>query len=39
VLPVANLSNDPGPDYFIDGITDDLTTRLMPPAAAVYLGW
>ena len=28
VLPFANLSNDPGQDYFVDGITDDLTTDL-----------
>jgi class 3 adenylate cyclase/DNA-binding winged helix-turn-helix (wHTH) protein len=25
VLPFANLSNDPGQQYFADGITDDLT--------------
>ena len=28
VLPFANLSNDPGQEYFADGITDDLTTDL-----------
>jgi adenylate cyclase len=28
VLPFANLSNDPGQDYFADGITDNLTTDL-----------
>jgi len=28
VLPFANLSNDPEQDYFVDGITDDLTTDL-----------
>jgi adenylate cyclase len=28
VLPFANLSNDPDQDYFVDGITDDLTTDL-----------
>jgi TolB-like protein/class 3 adenylate cyclase/Tfp pilus assembly protein PilF len=28
VLPFANLSNDPEQEYFIDGITDDLTTDL-----------
>jgi adenylate cyclase len=28
VLPFANLSNDPGQDYFVDSITDDLTTDL-----------
>ena len=28
VLPFKNLSNDPEQDYFVDGITDDLTTDL-----------
>lgn len=28
VLPLANLSNDPGQDYFSDGITEDLITEL-----------
>src|SRR5438105_649630 len=28
VLPFANLSSDPGQEYFADGITDDLTTDL-----------
>lgn len=28
VLPFVNLSNDPGQQYFADGITDDLTTDL-----------
>ncbi|MEK9283549.1 MULTISPECIES: tetratricopeptide repeat protein [unclassified Bradyrhizobium] len=28
VLPFANLSSDPGQDYFVDGITEDLTTEL-----------
>jgi adenylate cyclase len=27
-LPFANLSNDPEQEYFVDGITDDLTTDL-----------
>ncbi|SEE22020.1 TolB amino-terminal domain-containing protein [Rhizobiales bacterium GAS191] len=28
VLPLTNLSNDPEHEYFVDGITDDLTTDL-----------
>src|SRR5262249_5526550 len=28
VLPFANLSNDPEQEYFVDGITDDVTTDL-----------
>jgi adenylate cyclase len=28
VLPLTNLSNDPEQEYFVDGITDDLTTDL-----------
>ena len=28
VLPLQNLSGDPGQDYFADGITDELTTDL-----------
>jgi TolB-like protein/cytochrome c-type biogenesis protein CcmH/NrfG len=28
VLPFANLSSDPGQDYFVDGVTEDLTTEL-----------
>src|SRR6516225_507258 len=28
VLPFVNLSNDPEQEYFVDGITDDLTTDL-----------
>jgi TolB-like protein/class 3 adenylate cyclase/cytochrome c-type biogenesis protein CcmH/NrfG len=28
VLPFTNLSSDPGQDYFVDGITEDLTTEL-----------
>jgi len=28
VLPLANLSNDPDQQYFVDGITEDLTTDL-----------
>ena len=28
VLPFDNMSDDPGQDYFADGITEDITTRL-----------
>jgi adenylate cyclase len=28
VLPFTNLSNDPGQDYFADGVTENLTTDL-----------
>jgi len=28
VLPLANLSSDPGQDYFADGMTDELITEL-----------
>lgn len=28
VLPLINLSNDPGEDYFANGITEDITTNL-----------
>jgi adenylate cyclase len=28
VLPFANLSNDPQEEYFVDGITEDLTTDI-----------
>jgi len=28
VLPFANLTNDPGQQYFADGVTEDLTTDL-----------
>src|SRR5262245_29807151 len=28
ILPFANLSGDPGQDYFVDGVTESLTTDL-----------
>ena len=28
VLPFTNLSNDPAQDYFVDGVTENLTTEL-----------
>jgi TolB-like protein/Flp pilus assembly protein TadD len=31
VLPLENLSGDPEQEYFVDGITDDLTTDLSHP--------
>jgi adenylate cyclase len=30
VLPFENLSGDPDQEYFVDGVTDDLTTDLSP---------
>ena len=31
VLPFANLSGDPGQDYLVDALTDELTTSLCAP--------
>ena len=31
VLPFANLSGDPGQDYLVDALTDELTTSRAPP--------
>jgi TolB-like protein/DNA-binding winged helix-turn-helix (wHTH) protein/tetratricopeptide (TPR) repeat protein len=28
VVPLQNLSNDPGQDYFVDGLTDEILTQL-----------
>ena len=33
VLPFANLSGDPEQDYFVDGVTESLTTDLSRIAA------
>jgi TolB-like protein/tetratricopeptide (TPR) repeat protein len=33
VLPLINLSGDPGQDYFADGLTEELITRLAQVAA------
>ncbi len=33
VLPLANLSNDPEQEYFADGMTDEIITRLAQVAA------
>jgi len=40
VLPFANLNNDPEQDYFVDGITTDLTTDLgqMPGTSVIGRG-
>ena len=38
VLPLDNLSGDPGEDYFVDGMTDELTTNLAKVhSLSVYL--
>ena len=37
VLPFRNLSNDPGQDYFADGVTDNLTTDLSRIRNAVVI--
>ncbi|BCH25978.1 adenylate/guanylate cyclase domain-containing protein [Mesorhizobium sp. L-8-3] len=37
VLPFANLSGDPGEEYFADGITDDLITDLAQLAGLVVI--
>jgi TolB-like protein len=33
VLPLENLSGDPSQDYFADGMTDELITRLAQMSA------
>jgi adenylate cyclase len=38
VLPFANLSGDPGEEYFADGITDDLITDLAKLSGLVVIG-
>src|SRR6516164_6840429 len=37
VLPFANLSNDPEQQYFVDGITEDLTTDLSRIASMLVI--
>jgi TolB-like protein/DNA-binding winged helix-turn-helix (wHTH) protein/Tfp pilus assembly protein PilF len=37
VLPFANMSDDPGLDYFVDGVTESLTTDLSRIRGAVVL--
>jgi TolB-like protein len=38
VLPFANLSDDPGQDYFVDGVTENLTTDLSRISGAFVIG-
>ena len=38
VLPFANLSGDPEQDYFVDGVTESLTTDLSRIAGAFVIG-
>ena len=37
VLPFANLSSDPGQDYFVNGVTEDLTTELSQLAGSFVI--
>jgi len=37
VLPFANMSDDPGQDYFVDGIAEDLTTDLSKLSGLVVI--
>ena len=38
VLPFANLSDDPGQDYFVDGVTESLTTDLSRMIGSFVIG-
>jgi TolB-like protein/class 3 adenylate cyclase len=38
VLPFANLSEDPGQDYFADGVTESLTTDLSRISGSFVIG-
>jgi TolB-like protein/class 3 adenylate cyclase len=38
VLPFANLSGDPEQDYFVDGVTESLTTDLSRVAGSFVIG-
>ncbi|OKO87547.1 adenylate cyclase [Bradyrhizobium sp. NAS80.1] len=38
VLPFANLSGDPGQDYFADGVTESLTTDLSRISSSFVVG-
>jgi TolB-like protein len=35
VLPFANIGGDPKQEYFVDGVTESLTTDLTPAGALV----
>jgi TolB-like protein len=37
-LPFANLSDDPGQDYFVDGVTESLTTDLSRISGSFVIG-
>ena len=38
VLPFANLSGDPEQDYFVDGVTESLTTDLSRITGSFVIG-
>jgi len=38
VLPLANMSGDPGQDYFVDGVTESLTTDLSRIRGSFVIG-
>src|SRR5215216_6850840 len=38
VLPFANLGGDPGQDYFVDGVTESLTTDLSRISGSFVIG-
>jgi TolB-like protein len=38
VLPFANLSDDPDQDYFVDGVTESLTTDLSRISGSLVIG-
>ena len=38
VLPFANISGDPEQDYFVDGVTESLTTDLSRISGSFVIG-
>ena len=38
VLPFANLSGDPEQDYFVDGVTESLTTDMSRISGSFVIG-